>query len=63
MSDYLIQEETLVNLADAVRTLSDTTDEMTPDEMIATINATQSVIDNLTDHVYDLNNPHEVTAA
>lgn len=39
MSDYLIGEEVLTGLGDAVRALSDTDQEFTPNEMISTINS------------------------
>ena len=61
MSDYLIKEETLSNLANSVRTLSGSTDEMTPDEMVSTINETKSAIEALDEHISDKNNPHETT--
>lgn len=62
MSDYLIKEETLNNLADSVRTVSGESGEMTPDQMILTMNNTKSTKDALDEHIDDKNNPHGVTA-
>lgn len=62
MSNYLISGETMTNLADSVRTLSGETGEMTPDEIINTVNNTKSAIDSLNEHIDDKNNPHNVTA-
>lgn len=60
MSDYLISEETMTNLADSVRTLSGETGEMTPNEIINTVNNTKSIVDSLNEHIDDKNNPHNV---
>ena len=62
MSDYLIKEETLNNLANSVRTLSGSDVSMTPDEMITTVNETKGAIDALEEHKNDETNPHNVTA-
>ena len=62
MSDYLISEETMTNLANSVRTLSGQTGDMTPNEIINTVNNTKSAIDTLNEHINDKNNPHNVTA-
>lgn len=44
MSDYLIKEETLNSLANSVRNLSGSDVDMTPDEMVNTINETKTVM-------------------
>ena len=62
MAEYLIQEETLTNLANSVRTLSGSEESMTPDVMVATVNETKSAIDMIDEHKADINNPHAVTA-
>lgn len=62
MSDYLIKEETLTNLADSVRTISGENTEMTPDQMTLTINNTKNAIDMLNEHISDKNNPHGITS-
>ena len=49
MSEYLIQGETLSALADEVRTLSGTTDELTTEEMKTNLNTANGVIDNQAD--------------
>ena len=53
MSDYLISEETLSNLGDAVRTLSGETGAMSPTQMTMKVNETKSVIDALEEHKID----------
>ena len=55
MSDYLISEETLNNLGDAVRTLSGDNSSMSPIQMINNINETKSAINALEEHKIDSN--------
>ena len=62
MSDYLIKEETLNNLANSVRAVSGESAEMTPDQMVMTMNNTKSAMDALDEHINDKNNPHDITA-
>lgn len=63
MADYLISEETLTNMANSIRTLSGATGEITPGEMVTSINETKSAIDMINEHEANENNPHGVTAA
>lgn len=62
MSDYLISEETLNSLANSVRTISGENTEMTPDQMVMTMDNTKSVMDALNEHINNKINPHGVTA-
>lgn len=47
MAKYLIEEETLRNLAEATRAVSETGEEMSTEEMVATLLATAQVLPNV----------------
>lgn len=47
MSKYLIEEETLQNLADATRAVSETEENMSTEEMVATLLATAQILPNV----------------
>ncbi len=62
MSDYLIKEETLNNLANSVRAISGENTKMNPDQMVMTMNNTKSAMDALDEHNSDENAHADIRA-